>query len=126
MNLQFLVDGLLSGSMVGLGAIGITLTYSILRFSNFAHGDFMAWGTYATLTLVGLIGAVFGATAPLGPLSFGWPLIVAGLAGMVLTGLMALALDAVLCVGGSWLVGKGAPDPAAIEARARAAAALRG
>ena len=35
-----------------------------------------------------------------------------------------LALDAVLCCGGSWLVGKGAPDVAAIEAAARAAAAL--
>ena len=35
-----------------------------------------------------------------------------------------LALDAVLCVGGSWLVPKGAPDPAAIEAAARAAAGL--
>ena len=35
-----------------------------------------------------------------------------------------LALDAVLCVGGSWLVPKGAPDPAAIEAAARAAAEL--
>ncbi|MBS0253691.1 MAG: bifunctional 4-hydroxy-2-oxoglutarate aldolase/2-dehydro-3-deoxy-phosphogluconate aldolase [Proteobacteria bacterium] len=37
-----------------------------------------------------------------------------------------LAHDAVLCVGGSWLVGKGAPDVAVIEARARAASALRG
>lgn len=37
-----------------------------------------------------------------------------------------LALDAVLCVGGSWLVGKGAPDVAAIEAAARAAAGLAG
>jgi 2-dehydro-3-deoxyphosphogluconate aldolase/(4S)-4-hydroxy-2-oxoglutarate aldolase len=36
-----------------------------------------------------------------------------------------LALDAVLCVGGSWLVGKGAPNPAEIQARARAAAALQ-
>ena len=37
-----------------------------------------------------------------------------------------LALDAVACVGGSWLVLPGAaPDPAAIEARARTAAALR-
>ena len=45
MSLQFLLDGLIAGSMIGLGAIGITLTYSILRFSNFAHGDFMAWGT---------------------------------------------------------------------------------
>lgn len=36
-----------------------------------------------------------------------------------------LALDAVLCIGGSWLVPKGAPDPAAIEAAARAAAGLK-
>lgn len=35
-----------------------------------------------------------------------------------------LALDPVLCVGGSWLVQKGAPDLAAIEAAARAAAGL--
>lgn len=35
-----------------------------------------------------------------------------------------LALDNVLCCGGSWLVGKGAPDVAAIEAAARTAAAL--
>ncbi len=36
-----------------------------------------------------------------------------------------LALDAVLCVGGSWLVPGGDPDPAAIEQRARACASLR-
>ena len=35
-----------------------------------------------------------------------------------------LAVDAVLCVGGSWLVPAGDPDPAAIEARARAASQL--
>lgn len=35
-----------------------------------------------------------------------------------------LAIDSVLCCGGSWLVGKGEPDVAAIEAAARAAAAL--
>lgn len=96
MNLQFVVDGLLTGSMIGLGAIGVTLTYSILRFSNFAHGDFMAWGAYATLAVVGAIGAAIGKTSPIGPLSFGWPLIVALVAGCIITGLMALALDAVL------------------------------
>ena len=36
-----------------------------------------------------------------------------------------LALDAVLCVGGSWLVPKGPPDAARIESAARAAATLR-
>ena len=35
-----------------------------------------------------------------------------------------LAVPQILCVGGSWLVGKGTPDVAAIEAAARAAAAL--
>jgi 2-dehydro-3-deoxyphosphogluconate aldolase / (4S)-4-hydroxy-2-oxoglutarate aldolase len=36
-----------------------------------------------------------------------------------------LAEPAVLCVGGSWIVPKSAPDVVAIEARARAASALR-
>jgi 2-dehydro-3-deoxyphosphogluconate aldolase/(4S)-4-hydroxy-2-oxoglutarate aldolase len=36
-----------------------------------------------------------------------------------------LALDQVICVGGSWLVPRGKPDVAAIEAAARAASALR-
>lgn len=36
-----------------------------------------------------------------------------------------LAVSEILCVGGSWLVGKGTPDVVAIEAAARAAAALR-
>lgn len=35
-----------------------------------------------------------------------------------------LAFDPVLCVGGSWIVPRGAPGPSAIEASARAAAAL--
>lgn len=96
MNLQFLVDGLLSGSMIGLGAIGVTLTYSILRFSNFSHGDLMAWGTYATLLIVGAITALFGKVQPFAPLSFGWPLILALAAGMLVTGGLALLLDTIL------------------------------
>lgn len=96
MNLQFIVDGLLAGSMIGLGAIGVTLTYSILRFSNFAHGDLMAWGTYATLLVVGAIVAMVGKVAPWAPLSFGWPLVLALLIGMALTGCLALMLDKIL------------------------------
>ena len=89
MSLQFLLDGLIAGSMIGLGAIGITLTYSILRFSNFAHGDFMAWGTYAALAVVGALGG----SSALGPLSFGLPLLLALVAAMGLTALLALLLD---------------------------------
>lgn len=89
MSLQFLLDGLIAGSMIGLGAIGVTLTYSILRFSNFAHGDFMAWGAYAALAIVG----AFGGSTALRPLSFGWPLLLAMIVAMALTALLALALD---------------------------------
>ncbi len=40
-----IVPGLAYGSQLALGALGITLLYGILRFSNFAHGDTMAFGT---------------------------------------------------------------------------------
>jgi branched-chain amino acid transport system permease protein len=37
------------GAMLALGALGVTLIYGILRFSNFAHGDTMAFGTGITI-----------------------------------------------------------------------------
>ena len=96
MSLQFIVDGLLIGGLIGLGAIGVTLTYSILRFANFAHGEFISWGAYVALVLAGAIGAVVGHDVALGPFSFGWRVLLAGLLAMIVTGLLAIALDAVL------------------------------
>ena len=63
MNPQVLMDGLIAGSMIGLGAIGVTLTYSILRFANFAHGELIAWGAYLALAVAGALGAAFGGAA---------------------------------------------------------------
>lgn len=37
---QYLADGIVLGATLALGAIGLTLTYNILRFANFAHGEF--------------------------------------------------------------------------------------
>lgn len=37
------------GSQLALGALGVTMIYGILRFSNFAHGDTMAFGAMATI-----------------------------------------------------------------------------
>ena len=37
------------GCQLALGALGVTLVYGILRFSNFAHGDIMAFGTMITI-----------------------------------------------------------------------------
>jgi branched-chain amino acid transport system permease protein len=39
------------GAQLALGALGVTLIYGILRFSNFAHGDTMAFGTMIVILL---------------------------------------------------------------------------
>ncbi|UWR85955.1 branched-chain amino acid ABC transporter permease [Phaeobacter inhibens] len=43
------VPAIAYGSQLALGALGVTLIYSVLRFSNFAHGDTMAFGTMITI-----------------------------------------------------------------------------
>ncbi|MEZ5934920.1 MAG: hypothetical protein R3F54_23900 [Alphaproteobacteria bacterium] len=40
------------GNIYALGAIGVTLTFGILRFANFAHGEIMTFAVYVTLTLI--------------------------------------------------------------------------
>jgi branched-chain amino acid transport system permease protein len=44
-----IVPGIAYGSQLALGALGVTLIYGILRFSNFAHGDTMAFGAMVTI-----------------------------------------------------------------------------
>ncbi len=44
-----LVPAIAYGSQLALGALGVTLIYGILRFSNFAHGDTMAFGTMVVI-----------------------------------------------------------------------------
>lgn len=43
------VPALAYGAQLALGALGATLIYGVLRFSNFAHGDTMAFGTAVTI-----------------------------------------------------------------------------
>jgi len=93
---QVVVDGLVSGGLIALGAVGLTLAYSILRFPNFAHGEFVAWGAYLALTVSAVLGAVIGGTAPIAPFSFGYTLLLALPVAMALTAALALALDQVL------------------------------
>ena len=93
MNLQFVADGLVMGAMIGLGAIGLTLTYSILRFANFVHGEFIAWGAYAALIAANALVGLAPASGSFGPFSFGWPLL-AGLFAAIACGItLALLTD---------------------------------
>ena len=48
-----LLPALSYGSQLALGALAVTLVYSILRFSNFAQGDSMAFGTMIVILVSG-------------------------------------------------------------------------
>ncbi|MET0605287.1 MAG: branched-chain amino acid ABC transporter permease [Beijerinckiaceae bacterium] len=89
---QAIADGLLTGAIISLGAIGVSLSLQILRFANFSHAELLTWGAYLALTFVSF--ATAGAS--LGPFSFGWGLLAAvGLAAAG-TALLALIVDALV------------------------------
>ncbi len=95
--LQIIADGLIIGSVISLGAIGLGLTLSIVRFSNFSHGELLGWGGYFALSALSLFAAASeGMGTPIGPFSFGWAMLGALTVATALTALLALALDAVL------------------------------
>ncbi|PWK62488.1 branched-chain amino acid ABC transporter permease [Roseicyclus mahoneyensis] len=78
------------GAQLALGALGVTLIYGILRFSNFAHGDTMAFGTMIVILCTwGLQGA--GVT--FGPLPTA---LLALPVGIALTGLLVIGTDRVV------------------------------
>jgi branched-chain amino acid transport system permease protein len=86
---QALADGILTGAVISLGAIGVSFTLQIMRFANFSHAELLTWGGYLALLAVGYIGA----GVPTAGLSFGWPLLVAALLAAALTGLLAWLID---------------------------------
>ncbi|MFB6161045.1 MAG: branched-chain amino acid ABC transporter permease [Haloferacaceae archaeon] len=103
-------DGLMRGLVIGLAGIGLSMTYSILGFANFAHGDYVTTGAFAgwattyllaglgradvgSLLLVGAGGSVFGGALGIGvtatPVAVVAGIVVAGAASVA----TALAVD---------------------------------
>ena len=52
--IQHLLDGILAGAVLALGAIGLTLVMHILRFANFAHAELLSIGAYSALVFEAL------------------------------------------------------------------------
>lgn len=99
-------DGLMRGLVIGLAGIGLSMTYSILNFANFSHGDYITAGAFSgwattyllaglgradvgALLLVGAGGSVYGGSLDIGMLST--PLAV--VAGIVVAGTFTIALS---------------------------------
>jgi branched-chain amino acid transport system permease protein len=82
-----ILPGLTYGSQLALGALGATLVYGILRFSNFAHGDTMAFGTAVTILATWALQAAGISIAPMPTALLALPV------GVGATILIALATD---------------------------------
>ena len=72
------LNGLSTGAIYALGAVGLTLVYGILKLVNFAHGDFLTFGAYAAYIV---------------NVSWGGPLILGIIFAIIATALLGIALE---------------------------------
>jgi len=75
---QLSANGLVTGSILAIAAVGVSLVYGILRIVNFAHGDYLVFGAYIALVV---------------NVSWGGHIVLAALAAVVLTAVLATALE---------------------------------
>ncbi|WP_424943040.1 branched-chain amino acid ABC transporter permease [Aliiroseovarius crassostreae] len=79
-----LIPAISYGSQLAIGALGVTMIYGILRFSNFAHGDSMAFGTMVTIFVTWWFQSMGVSIAPLPTALLALPFGILGMALMVL------------------------------------------
>ncbi len=82
-----IVPAVAYGSQLALGALGVTLIYGILRFSNFAHGDTMAFGAMATILVTWWLQSLGVSLGPLPTALLALP------AGIAATALLVILVD---------------------------------
>ncbi|MBU2941605.1 branched-chain amino acid ABC transporter permease [Shimia thalassica] len=79
-----LIPAVAYGSQLALGALGVTLIYGILRFSNFAHGDTMAFGAMVTVLVTWWLQGMGVSFGPLPTALLALPFGILGTIGLVL------------------------------------------
>jgi branched-chain amino acid transport system permease protein len=83
-----LKDGIMRGLVIGLAGIGLSMTYSILNFANFAHGDYITAGAFSGWASTYVIAGGFGSSANIGSL------LLVGAGGSVFGGALGIGIAA--------------------------------
>jgi branched-chain amino acid transport system permease protein len=78
---QLLANGLVTGSVIAIAAVGVSIVYGILRLVNFAYGDFMAFGALAAYAFNGPLGL---------------SLVLSAILAMIATAVLSILLDLAL------------------------------
>jgi branched-chain amino acid transport system permease protein len=87
--IQQIINALSQGSLFALVAVGLSIIFSLLRLTNFAHGDMMMVGAFATLLLQ----------------ASGLPFLVAVLGGIVISAIAGIIIERI-----AYRPVRGAPD----------------
>ena len=87
--IQQLLNGLLSGSLYALMALGYTMVYGILRIINFAHGDVLMIGALVGLSVIRVLQAAFPDMPPV------LLLLVAAMIAMAFCAVLAVVIERV-------------------------------
>lgn len=75
---QLIANGLVTGSILAIGAVGVSLVYGVLRIVNFAHGEYLVFGAYVALAV---------------NVGWGGHMVLAALAAVVATAALAAVLE---------------------------------
>lgn len=95
--IELFVYGIILGSIIAIGSIGLTLIYGILRFANFAHGDLMTAGAYITLFFVTQLFEWIGIPDNnFGALSFGLRMVISLPIVMMMIAFVSIVIDQIL------------------------------
>ncbi len=89
--LQQVINGLTTGTLFALVAIGYTMVYGIIELINFAHGDLFMLGSFLALTMIGWLGL-----AGAGPAGLVFGLLLVFLISMAFCGALNVAVDRVV------------------------------
>lgn len=86
--LQTIINGLFTGSIYALVAIGLTLIYGVMIILNFAHGEFLMLGMYVAYGMFTLFGLDPYLSIPIAAL------LIFALGAVIQVGLVQRVLDA--------------------------------
>ena len=91
--LELTVYGIILGSIIALGSIGLTLIWGIADLFNCAHGDQMTTGAYIALLVSSLFSRAGFLQVKVGPFSFNWGLLVAFIPAILVSIGLAILID---------------------------------
>lgn len=92
--IQSLLDGILTGAIISLGAIGLTMIMHMLRFANFSYAEILAIGAYTALVFDALFAALVPALdQAFAPLTLTGSLVLALIIAMGVAGGSAVIID---------------------------------